>query len=132
LRGLVACGLPSAARVPFMLDPAVPLRSARALMMAQTSDSPPPALDAETVAAVRATLARYARDGDHTGELREVLMRVAVEARAKGILAERLLVVLKEIWGSLPEVRYAERSTLHAQQQLLQRLITRCIEQYYS
>ena len=101
-------------------------------MMAQTSDSPPPALDAETVTAMRAALTRYVRDGDHTGELRDLLMRVAAEARAKGILAERLLVLLKEIWGSLPEVRYAERTALHAQSQLLQRLITRCIEQYYS
>ena len=101
-------------------------------MMAHTSDSPPPSLDAETVAAVRVALARYIREGDHTPDLRDLLMRVAIEARTKGIQAERLLVLLKEIWGALPEVRRAERSALNEQNQLLQRLITRCIEQYYA
>ena len=101
------------------------------MMMAHTSDSPPPTLDAETIAAVRAALTRYVREGDHTAELRELLMRVAAEARAKGIMAERLLVVLKEIWGSLPEVRHAERRRITEQNALLQQLITRCIEQYY-
>ena len=100
-------------------------------MMAHSSESPPPALEAETVAAVRTALARYVREGDHTADLREVLLRVAAEARAKGILAERLLVVLKEIWGALPEVRHAERRTVAEHNVLLQRLITRCIEEYY-
>jgi hypothetical protein len=102
------------------------------MMMAHTSDSPPPALDADTVAAVRTTLTRYVREGNHTAELRELLMRVAAEARAKGIMAERLLVLLKEIWGSLPEVRQAERARITEQNTLLQQLITRCIQEYYT
>ena len=102
------------------------------MMMAHTSDSPPPALDAETIAAVRTTLTRYVREGNHTDELRELLMRVAAEARAKEIMAERLLVVLKEIWGSLPEVRQAERARVTEQNTLLQQLITRCIQEYYT
>jgi hypothetical protein len=102
------------------------------MMMPYTSDSTPPELDAETVAAVRSSLARYVREGNHTEELRDLLMRVAAEARATGMLAERLLVVLKDIWGSLPEVRHADRAALTGQNVLLQRLITRCIEQYYS
>ncbi len=102
------------------------------MMMAHTSDSPPPDLDAETVAAVRASLARYVREGNHTDELHDLLMRVAAEARGKGMMAERLLVVLKDIWGSLPEVRHADRARLTGQNVLLQRLITRCIEQYYA
>ena len=101
------------------------------MMMAHTSDSPPPALDAETVAAARAALTHYVRDGEPAAELRDLLMRVAAEARAKGIMAERLLVVLKEIWGSLPEVRHAERTRVTEQNALLQQLITRCIQQYY-
>ena len=101
------------------------------MMMAPTSDSPPPSLDAETIDAVRAAMARYVRDGTDSPELREVLRRVATEARAKGIQAERLLVVLKEIWGALPEVRHAERGDVSGQNTLLQRLITRCIHQYY-
>ena len=102
------------------------------MMMAHTSDSPPPALDAETIAAVRTALTRYVREGNHTDELRELLMRVAAEARAKEIMAERLLVVLKEIWGSLPEVRHAERTRVTEQNVLLQQLVTRCIQQYYT
>ena len=103
------------------------------MMMAPTSDSPPPALDAETIAAVRAALARYAREGNHTDDLRDLLMRVAAEARAKNIMAERLLVVLKEIWGSLPEVRQqSDRGRVSEQNTLLQQLITRCIREYYT
>jgi hypothetical protein len=101
------------------------------MMMAHSSDSPPPALDPETVAAVRATLTQYIREGDQSAGLRELLVRVAAEARTKGILAERLLVVFKEIWGSLPDVRQAERAKLARHNTLLQQLITRCIEQYY-
>ena len=101
-------------------------------MMAHTSDSPPPSLDAETVAAVHAALARYVREGNHTAELQDLLIRVAAEARSKGIQAERLLVLIKEIWAALPDVRQAERAAVNEQSQLLQRLITRCIEQYYA
>jgi hypothetical protein len=101
------------------------------MMMAHTSDTPPPALDVETIEAVRAALTRYVREGNHTADLRGVLLRVSAEARAKGILPERLLIVLKEIWSSLPDVRHADRGQVASQNVLLQRLITRCIEQYY-
>jgi len=102
------------------------------MMMTDQPESPPPALDAGTVEAVRDAFALYARTGDHTTDLREMLLRVAAEARGKGIFAERLLVTLKEIWAGLPEVRQADRSQIGAQRALLQQLVTRCIEVYYT
>ena len=103
------------------------------MMMTDHPESPPPpGLDAGTVEAVRDALARYVRSGDHTPELRATLLRVAAEAREKGIFAERLLVMLKEIWGGLPEVRQADRSQIGAQRALLQQFVTRCIEEYYT
>ena len=102
------------------------------MMMAHTSDSPPPSLDAETIAAVRTALTGCIGEGSPTPELRSLLIRVSTEARSKGIMAERLLVVLKDIWGSLPEVRRAERGTIKAHDTLLQQVITRCIQQYYA
>lgn len=102
------------------------------MMMAHTSDSPPPSLDTETIAAVRAALAGCIGEGSPTPELRTLLIRVSTEARSKGIMAERLLVLFKDIWGSLPEVRRAERSATTAHDALLQQVITRCIQQYYA
>jgi hypothetical protein len=103
------------------------------MMMAHASDTPPPALHADTVAAVRDALSRYVRQGDHTPELRALLARVAEEARSRGILAERLLLQFKEIWGSLPEVRaVTDHAAANRQGVLLQQLVTRCIEEYYA
>ena len=100
--------------------------------MSATSDFSPPTLDAQTLADVRATLARYAQGSEHAPELRGLLARVAAEARAKGIAAERLLIAFKEIWASLPEVRAAQRARPGEHTALLQQLVTRCIEEYYS
>ena len=77
-------------------------------------------------------LARYVRDEGADAELRDLLARVAAEARAKAILPERLLIVLKEVWTSLPEVRQAEHTRLGVHNALLERLITRCIREYYA
>jgi hypothetical protein len=87
-------------------------------------------LDASTIQALRTTLARSAKLGNHDDELRELLCRTAEEARAKGIQAERLLVILKDVWYSLPEVAGARSS--QAQHALLQDLISRGIQEYYS
>ena len=102
------------------------------MMMAHDSSPPPPALDPSTVAALNAALTRYVREGNHTQELQALLHQVAAEARQKGIVAERLLVMLKDIWHSIPEVRLASQREVTEQNALLQQLITRCIRQYYT
>ncbi len=87
-------------------------------------------LEPETVAALTSALSDSIERGNHADDLRELLYRAAREAREKGIQAERLLLILKEIWYSLPAVSNAH-STAH-EQALLQELISRCIQQYYA
>jgi len=79
---------------------------------------------------LRAILQKSADRGSHDDELRGVLCRAADEARRKGILAERLLLALKDIWYSLtPIAGVSSTNTSHA---LLQELVSRCIHEYYS
>src|SRR5687768_6200456 len=101
------------------------------MMMAHDSSPPPTAaLDEETVARARVALSNYLEDSDAAGpELRNALDAMATEARAKSMLPEQLLVVLKDIWYALPAVRALEDSG--AQIRLLQRVVTMCIKEYY-
>jgi hypothetical protein len=89
----------------------------------------PPSLEPGTVDAIRAVLARSLADGAHSDDLKELLCRAATEAREKGILAERLLIILKDIWYSVPNVAGARSAA--AENKLLQELISRCIHEYY-
>lgn len=102
------------------------------MMMAfDSTRTPQPELAAETVAAVRAAfegLLMHPSDGEAT--LREAVRRLAVEAREKSMSPERLLVVFKDILGSVGPVR----TTLDAEGRaaLQRRLITTCIDSYYA
>jgi hypothetical protein len=99
------------------------------MMMAHDSSPTPPAqLAKETIALVRDELARYV-SGEPDGEALSVaLQRAASEAREKRILAEHLLVVLKDVWYGLPEL---QRSEPGDQVRMLQRVVTMCIREYY-
>jgi hypothetical protein len=100
------------------------------MMMAHdSSPTPPHALATETIALVRDELSRYV-SGTHDGEaLGEALQVAAREARSKRILAEHLLIVLKDVWYGLPEV---QRVTDPSDQvRMLQRVVTMCIREYY-
>ncbi len=88
-----------------------------------------PMLDSAVAAELRAVLARSLESGVHSEELKTLLTRAAVDARAKGILAEQLLLTLKEVWYSLP--RISTQSGSEIQTRLLQQLIARCIQEYY-
>jgi hypothetical protein len=87
-------------------------------------------LEPKTVEAIRDALTRSLAQGNHADDLRELLCTVAEEARAKGIQAERLLVILKDLWYSLPAV--AAASSTGVESTLLQELISRCIQEYYA
>lgn len=87
-------------------------------------------LSAETVDALRETLGRASTRGRYDEELRDVLVRAAAEARAARIPPEQLLITLKSIWYSLPEIVSGAASDQGTP--LLQELISRCIEQYYA
>jgi hypothetical protein len=89
-----------------------------------------PRLDPKTVEALRAALSRSVTQGNHEADLRDLLCRTAAEARDKGIRAEHLLIVLKDIWFSLPEL--AAKTASDVDNALLQDLVSRCIQEYYA
>jgi hypothetical protein len=101
------------------------------MMMAHDSSPPPaPGLAEETTERARVALSHYLESPDAAGEeLRLALDEMAAEARAKSMLPEQLLVVLKDIWYDLPAVRAIEDAG--AQIRLLQRVVTMCIKEYY-
>ncbi len=90
---------------------------------------PPLALDDKTISAVRVALGSYVRDGDPGTLLRDTLRTMATEAKARGITAERLLVVLKNLLNALPEMRQIVEPV--DREKAKQRIVTACIEQYY-
>ena len=100
-------------------------------MMAHDSGPIPASrLDDHTVDAMRLALRTYLRDGSDPDAVRPSLLLIAGEARARAILPEQLLVVLKDVWHSMPEVR--SMSDSREQVRLLQRVVTMCIKEYYS
>ena len=101
------------------------------MMMAHdSSNTPPSRLDDETVSALRQALRAYLSDSKDSSILHAPLLRMASEARERAILPEQLLIVLKDVWNSLPEVR--SMTDVHEQIGLLQRVVTMCIKEYYS
>ena len=100
------------------------------MMMAHQSGNTPPRLAEETLAAVRGALGRSLEGGEAADELRLALRAMAREARDQGLRAEQILVVLKELWGTVPQVRRA--SGREQQTALLQRAVTLCINEYYA
>ena len=101
------------------------------MMMAHdSSQTPPSRLDDESVEMVRLALRAYLHDSEDPIALQAALLRIATEARERSILPEHLLVVLKDVWSTLPEVRSMKDS--REQVRLLQRVVTMCIKEYYS
>src|SRR3954471_15740483 len=100
------------------------------MMVAHDSSSTPPSrLADETVAALRDALRRYLSNGLTPSPLQAALLVVAREARERDVLPEQLLVVLKNAWNELPEVR--AMTDAGEQVRLLQRVVTMCIKEYY-
>ncbi len=99
-------------------------------MMAFDRTPNAPALDPATVAELRAALTRSVASGNHGDDLKGLLRRAAGEAREKGLQAEQLLVALKDIWYSLPDLTTHRADD--TQTRLLQQLIARCIQEYYT
>jgi hypothetical protein len=100
------------------------------MMMAHDSNPSPGSLAPETIEAVRSALIRYVDAPAHGERLQAALHTMAAEARVKAMLPEQLLVVLKDIWNSLPAVR--SMSDPGEQTRLMQRVVTICIREYYS
>ncbi len=100
------------------------------MMMAHDSSQPPSGrIDDASLDAVRLALRAYLHDSEDTSALQASLLLVSTEARARNVLPEQLLVTLKELWNSLPEVR--AMTDAGRQVRLLQRVVSMCIHEYY-
>jgi hypothetical protein len=98
------------------------------MMMASESTSRPE-LSAEAVRALHAAIQGYLVDEREIEPLEAALRLVAAECREKQILAEQLLLTLKDIWYGLPAV---DRSAADPHNRMLQRVVSLCIRAYYS
>jgi hypothetical protein len=101
------------------------------MMMAPDPTPPPgPVFSAEVLTRTREALSRYFHNPNAPGDyLREALDELATEARIKAVPPEQLLVVLKDLWYSLPAVRTID--DFGAQVRTLQMVVTMCIKEYY-
>jgi transcriptional regulator of aromatic amino acid metabolism len=99
-------------------------------MMAFDRSANASSLDPAMVRELRDALARSVQTGNHGEELKDLLSRAAADARQKGLQAEQLLLALKDIWYSLPQL--SAQSGNEVQTRLLQQLIARCIQEYYA
>lgn len=105
------------------------------MMQHDMGPMPPNALAHETVDSVRRALERYVRSSAFAGpdlapELRAALHLLAQEAKVKAVAPEQLLITLKGVWRSLPEVESARDAT--EQTRILQRVVTICIQEYFA
>jgi hypothetical protein len=101
------------------------------MMMAyDSSQTPRSRLHDDTIEAVRAALRQYLSNTSSSTAIQLALVHMASEAREKSMLPEHLLIVLKDLWGALPEVRAMTDAS--EQTRLLQRVVTMCIREYYS
>ena len=98
------------------------------MMMAHDKTPDRPELSKSAVDALRTSLQRFLA-GDTAESLQPALRCVAEEARTKRIQAEQLLIVLKDLWFSLPEVTGVAGSD--EQTRMLQRVVSLCIRAYY-
>lgn len=99
-------------------------------MAYDSSRTPPGRLDDETVAAVRDALRVFVSQSPDADALQQALVRMSTQARERAILPEHVLVVLKDLWSALPEVRAMPETG--EQTRALQRVVTMCIKEYYS
>lgn len=102
------------------------------MMMAHDSGSSKPiALDATVVDGVRAALASYLRAPNGQQEaLRAALHALGAEARRVNVPPEQLLILLKTMWHTLPDMQGA--ATPADRQSLLQRVVSMCIGEYFA
>lgn len=90
----------------------------------------PSRLDEPTVELVRVALRRSLGEGVETPPMRTALAALTAHARDRGVLPEQLVVLIKDLWFAMPEVR-----TMPAAAELVRRqqaIVTMCIKEYFS
>jgi len=86
------------------------------------------ALPTRGVLALRTAIQALMRAGATDDEVRRAMALFCAEARRRGVRAELVLVVLKDVWRTLPEVRRLSRVGREA---ALARLTTLAIRTFY-
>lgn len=99
-------------------------------MMAHDSSAPRRQLSAQAIARLEAALEKYLQTGSEVSDLQSAIRALSSEARQHSIHAEQILVLLKDLWFSLPQIRSA--SPGDQQPEMLQRAVTLCIREYYA
>ena len=84
----------------------------------------------ETLTALRSALQQRLSGSTGDAEIRQALREMSREARAESLHAEQVIIALKRVWESLPEVRRA--SSRQEQNRLLEQVVTLCIQEYYA
>ena len=84
----------------------------------------------ETLTALRIALQQRLSGATGDAEIRQALRAMSEEARAESLHVEQVIVALKRVWESLPEVRRA--TDRQEQNRILERAVTLCIQEYYS
>ena len=93
-----------------------------------TAAGPAPLIAALMDGALRHAVHAAARGQAPDGRLHEALRRTCAAAHARGLRAEQLLVLVKDAWNELPEVRRLPR---HDADGMLARVVTLCVGEYY-
>jgi hypothetical protein len=64
------------------------------------------------------------------GELRRAVRLLCDEAHRRGLRAEQVIVLLKEAWGSLPDVQVLAPG--EERRESLSRIVSLCIDEFYA
>ena len=86
-------------------------------------------LSERATTAVRSALQAQLRQPSGDDSLRRALRSLCVEARARELRAEQVIVLFKRAWDTLPESRGTDG---RKKQEMLDRVITVCVEEYYA
>ena len=86
-------------------------------------------ISAESLRKLTAALPGFTGADPSRDGMRSALVDICKEAKSKGMRAEQLLVAFKSSLEEVPEIRDA--ATPAAREDLVRRLVTMCITEYY-
>lgn len=86
-------------------------------------------LSERAMTALRSALQGQLRQPSADHSLRRALRALCIEARTRELRAEQLILLFKGVWHTLPESRGKDT---RKKQEMLDRLITICVEEYYA
>jgi hypothetical protein len=94
-----------------------------------TAPSPLEPIREQLDALLRQTLSALAVGGATRVQIRKALRPACDAAHERGLHAEQLLILVKNVWHELPATR---RATREDAERLLARVITLCVDEYYA